>query len=329
MSSVKGTTNTLASQALASDAGEGKASRPLQGWALISRALIYDKLSLVAVLFLTILAFSAIFSPLVAPYDPNLQSLLLRNQPPMTAAEVPGEPPHILGTDALGRDLLSRLIYGSRISLAVGAVSVIISGVAGTVVGLIAGFRRGVIDDLVMRAVDIQMGFPSLLLALLILYALGASIWNVIFVLAITRWTIYARMARGIVLAERENAYVEAAQSMGCSERRILFLHILPNMLAPLLVLGTLETATLILSEASLSFLGLGIQPPDTSWGLMLAEGRQYMRAAWWLVMFPGLAILFTALSLNLCATWLRGVTDPVQRWRYLRRADSAQEPGR
>jgi len=327
MSTAKGTTDTLTPQALATNAAGGGVARRRQGLAVVGRALLYDKLSFVAVLFLALLGFAAIFSPLVAPYDPNAQSLLLRNQPPMTAAAVPGGLPYILGTDALGRDQLSRLIYGARISLAVGAVSVIISGAAGTVVGLIAGYRRGVVDDIVMRAVDIQMGFPSLLLALLILYALGASIWNVIFVLAVTRWTIYARMARGIVLAERENVYVEAAQAMGCSEKRILFLHILPNMLAPLLVLGTLETATLILSEASLSFLGLGIQPPDTSWGLMLAEGRQYMVVAWWLVLFPGLAILFTALSLNLCATWLRGVTDPVQRWRYLRRTDQSQEP--
>lgn len=289
-----------------------------RGLRTAARTLVQDKLILAAVVFLLLLTLSAVFAPFVAPFDPNVQSLVLRNKPPMTEAADGSSIPHLLGTDALGRDQLSRLIYGARISLAVGALSVVISGILGTVLGLVSGYHRGFLDDLIMRAVDIQMGFPSLLLALVVLYALGASIWNVILVLAITRWTIYARMARGVVLSLRENVYVEAARAMGCGNRRILFVHILPNMVAPLLVLGTLETATLILSEASLSFLGLGIQPPDTSWGLMLAEGRQYMQVAWWLITFPGLVILLTALSLNLVATWLRGVTDPLQRWRLL-----------
>lgn len=282
------------------------------------RALYYDKLALAATLFLIMIVLSAIFAPLITPFSPTDQSLFLRNSAPFTAAEDGGSIPHLLGTDALGRDLLSRLIYGARVSLAVAALGVIVSGTFGVVLGLVSGYYGGRVDDVIMRAVDVQMGFPSLLLALIVLYALGPSIVNVIFVLAITAWTIYARVARGITLSQRENVFVDAALSIGCSDRRILFVHLLPNMLSPLLVLGTLQTASLILSEASLSFLGLGIQPPDSSWGLMLAEGRQYVRSAWWLVTFPGLAIFFTALSLNLLASWFRDVTDPVQRWRFL-----------
>lgn len=285
---------------------------------LLIGALRRDRLAMTAVVFLIVLGLAAVFADLVSPFDPSVQSLILRNQPPMTAAENGGAIPHLLGTDALGRDQLSRLIYGARVSLAVGALGVVLSGTVGIVLGLVAGYYRGAVDDLIMRIVDIQMGFPSLLLALIVLYALGASVWNVIVVLAVTRWTVYARMVRGMVLSQREHVYVEAARAIGCADARILVVHLLPNMLGPVLVLGTLETASLILSEASLSFLGLGIQPPASSWGLMLAEGRQYLRTAWWLVTFPGLAILFTALALNVVATWARGVTDPVQRRRYV-----------
>jgi peptide/nickel transport system permease protein len=151
-----------------------------------------------------------------------------------------------------------------------------------------------------------------------VLYVVGAGVWNVVFVLAVTRWMVYARVTRSLVLFQREEVFVEAARALGCSNERILFRHILPNLLSPILVLATLEVATMILTEASLSFLGLGIQPPESSWGLMLAEGRAYVTSAWWLVMFPGLAILLTALSLNLLSTWVRAVTDPVTRWRFL-----------
>lgn len=288
------------------------------GFSIYIRALCYDKLALAAAVFLITIVLLAIFAPLVAPFSPTDQSLFLRNSAPFTADEDGGPIPHLLGTDALGRDLLSRLIYGARVSLAVAALGVIVSGTFGIALGLISGYYGGRVDDVIMRAVDIQMGFPSLLLALIVLYALGPSIVNVIFVLAITAWTVYARVARGITLSQRENVFVEAALSIGCRDRRILIVHLLPNMLSPLLVLGTLQTASLILSEASLSFLGLGIQPPESSWGLMLAEGRQYVTSAWWLVTFPGLAIFFTALSLNLLASWFRNITDPVQRWRFL-----------
>jgi peptide/nickel transport system permease protein len=293
---------------------------PRLPWRLLrmyARALVADKAVLAACIFLIVLTFAAIFAGVIAPYDPAAQSLKLRNDPPLTIVE--GETlPHLLGTDVLGRDQLSRLIYGARISLAVGLASALISGIGGVLLGLIAGYYRGSVDDLIMRLVDLQMAFPSLMVALLVLYAIGAGTWKVILVLAVTRWMVYARVTRAMVLSSRETAYVEAAHSTGCSNGRILFRHILPNLVSPLLVLATLEVATMMLAEASLSFLGLGIQPPETSWGLMLAESRSYITTAWWLVAFPGLAIFLTALSLNMLATWARTVTDPVLRWRVL-----------
>jgi len=191
----------------------------------------------------------------------------------------------------------------------VGVASVLVSGALGVTLGLIAGYYRGWIDTLVMRLVDIQMSVPSLLIALLVLYILGPSFLNVVFVLAITRWMVYARVARGLVLSLRESLFVEAARSLGASDLRIIWKHLLPNVSAPLLVLGTLEFAVMLLTEASLSFLGLGIQAPDSSWGLMLAEGRTYLTSAWWLVTMPGFAILLTTLSVNIIATWMRQIT--------------------
>jgi peptide/nickel transport system permease protein len=295
-------------------------SAPVSRLRLYGRALVQDKLALFACCFLVVLAISAIFAPWVAPFDPNEQSLFMRNLPPMTMPEDGGAIPHILGTDPLGRDELSRVIFGGRVSLAVGLVSVLVSGTVGTILGLLAGFYRGHVDDAIMRFVDIQMGFPSLLLALFVLYVIGGGVANVIFVLAITRWMVYARVTRGLVLSYRENVFVEAARATGCTDQRIILRHLLPNLLSPIVVLATLEVAYMILTEAALSFLGLGIQPPLSSWGLMLSQGRQYVTTAWWLVTFPGLAILLTALSLNLLATWARTISDPAQRWRYLRR---------
>jgi peptide/nickel transport system permease protein len=294
---------------------EAKQGRQRQGARVYVRALAADPVALSAAVFLTVIVTSALLADFVAPYAPDVGGLMLRNRPPMTI-DPAGGVPHILGTDALGRDVLSRLIYGARVSLSVGLLSVLISGTVGVLLGLVAGYFGGLIDDLIMRTVDLQMGFPSLLTALIVLYVLGASIWNVILVLAITRWMIYARITRGLTLTARANVYVEAAQASGCDNARILFIHILPNLISPIIVLGTLEVAAIILAEASLSFLGLGIQPPDSSWGLMLAEGRNYITVAWWLVTFPGLAILLTTLALNLLAAWVRVAADPVTRWR-------------
>ena len=281
------------------------------------RALVQDKLTLLAAIFLLILIVATVFAGIVAPHDPERGGLMMRNKSPMTEA-ADGGFPHVLGTDALGRDQLSRLLHGGRVSLAAGFASVILSGTVGILLGLAAGFYRGVVDDVIMRFVDLQMGFPSLLTALLVLYVLGAGVWKVVLVLAVTRWMVYARVTRSLVLSYREYVFVEAARATGATDKRILFLHILPNLLSPILVLATLEVGTMILTEASLSFLGLGIRPPDSSWGLMLAQGRGYVTSAWWLVTFPGVLILLTCLSLNLLATWVRAVTDPVTRWRFL-----------
>lgn len=250
---------------------------------------------------------SALFLDFLAPFDPYLIEMSLRNLPPGTPAESGGV--YILGTDPLGRDILSRIMLGSQVSMSVGIASVVISGTLGTFLGLLAGYYRGWIDTMIMRLVDIQMSVPSLLIALLVLYILGPSFLNVVLVLAITRWMVYARVARGLVLSLRETLFVEAARSLGASDARIIMKHLMPNISAPLLVLATLELAVMLLTEASLSFLGLGIQPPDSSWGLMLAEGRTYLTTAWWLVAIPGFAILLTTLSVNIIATWLRQKT--------------------
>lgn len=240
---------------------------------------------------------SAILGPILTPHDPYAIDIRLRNSPPGSVA--PGQLPLLLGGDALGRDILSRLIVGARVSVTVGVLSVLISGLVGTGLGLVAGFYRGRVESVIMRFVDIQMSLPSLLVALFVLFVLGPSFLNVVFVLAVTRWMIYARIARGMSLSLRERAFVEAAKSLGATDRRLMLRHILPSMLGPMAALATLELPTVLLAEAALDFLGLGIQPPETSWGLMLAEGRTYLTSAWWLVTFPGLTLLLTALALN------------------------------
>jgi peptide/nickel transport system permease protein len=191
---------------------------------------------------------------------------------------------------------------------------VLFAGLAGTAIGVLSGYHRGLLDDVVMRLVDLQMSFPILLIALVVLYVLGPGLWNLVFVLAITRWTIYARVSRGMVLADREQLFVEAARASGAGDRRIILRHLLPNLAPTLLVLATLEAASLMLAEATLSFLGLGLPLAEPSWGQMLATGRPYITNAWWLITFPGLAILFTVLSLNLIGVWARRVMDPVGR---------------
>jgi peptide/nickel transport system permease protein len=289
-------------------------------WGDLLRALVDDKVVLAAACFILLVIFSATFAGLVSPHDPYAQSIRTRMKPPMTQAVQEGAPPYILGTDQLGRDVLARLIYGARISLAVGIATAVFSGTVGVTLGLIAGFYRGRIDDIIMRLVDLQMSVPGLLLALFVLYALGPGFQNLILVMIITRWMVYARITRGMMLSLRERPFVEAARALGCSDRRLIISHMLPNLFSPIIVLATLEIATMMLALAALDFLGMGIQPPDSSWGLMLAQGRESITTAWWLVTFPGLAIMLTALSFNVLATWVRLVTDPVNSWRWVRR---------
>jgi peptide/nickel transport system permease protein len=282
------------------------------------RALLRDPPALIAMAVLAILLLCALFADVVAPYDPVKQQLVMRNRPPLTPSMTEGGFIHLFGTDELGRDLLSRLIHGGRVSIAVGLVGASVAALIGVTLGLLAGYYRGRVDDVVMRTVDAMAALPTLLIALFFLFIIGGGFWNLVIVLAVVRWRIFARLTRGMALSLREQAFIQATRAIGAGDRRIIFRHLLPNMLSPILVLFTLEVAVLILAEAALSFLGFGIQPPESSWGLMIARGREYLRSAWWLVTIPGLAIFCTTLSLNLVAGWVRAVTDPVQRWRWL-----------
>ncbi|WP_404437130.1 ABC transporter permease [Microbacterium aerolatum] len=274
----------------------------------VGRFMWREKMVTLSIIVLLAVVISAVFVHWIAPFDPYAQDIAMRNKPPGSVG--PDGSFHLLGTDPLGRDELSRLMLGSQISMTVGVASVIVSGVLGTTIGILAGYYRGWFDDIMMRLVDLQMSVPSLLIALLVLYVLGPSFINIVLVLAITRWMVYARVARGLTLSLRDELFIEASRSLGASNIRILLKHLLPNLFAPILVLATLELAVMLLTEASLSFLGLGIQPPESSWGLMLAEGREYLTIAPWLVAVPGLAILLTTLSVNIIATWFRGRTN-------------------
>jgi peptide/nickel transport system permease protein len=296
----------------------GPVASPLERFPLLRQInstfgrLVQDKVALTAALFLVLLLTAAIFAPFVAPHDPSEQDLAHRLWPPAWTAK--GTADHLLGTDQLGRDILSRMIYGSRISLLVGASVVLVAGAVGTVVGLISGFYGGRVDNVLMRLVDLQTAFPGLLVALAIITMIGPSVRNIIIVLSINGWMVYARMIRGTALGLRNSLFVDAARSIGARNGRIIFLHMLPNLASPLITLATLELARIILAEAVLSFLGMGIQPPASSWGLMINEGHAYITMAWWLVTFPGIAIALTVLSVNLVATWLRAISDPMQR---------------
>jgi peptide/nickel transport system permease protein len=276
------------------------------------RELFGDKAGLFGLIVVLGLLFVAVFAPLIAPHDPTEQSLLTRLSPPFWAEG--GSVSHLLGTDNLGRDILSRIIFGTRITILVGASVVIISGAIGTVAGLVAGYKGARTDAWIMRVVDTQVAFPGLLLAIIILAVIGPSTKTLIVVLALNGWMVYARMTRGVVLSVKETPYVEAAEMVGCKSKRVIFRHILPNLASPLLTLAVLEFARIILAEAALSFLGLGVQPPDASWGLMVAEGQNYIFSAWWLITFPGLALALTVLGVNLMASWLRIVADPQER---------------
>jgi peptide/nickel transport system permease protein len=216
----------------------------------------------------------------------------------------------------LGRSMLARLILASRNTIAIAAAAVGLSLVAGGALGLLAGFARGWIGDVVLRLTDIVMSFPSLLMAVVILYMFEPGVWTVVVVLAITRLPVYIRTTRAEVLELRERMFVSAARVMGASPLRIALRHVLPMVVPTLMTIATVEFAYVMLAESGLSFLGIGIQPPEVTWGLMVAQGRNYLGSAWWLAFFPGLAIMLTTLAVNLLASWLRIVMDPLQRWR-------------
>jgi peptide/nickel transport system permease protein len=251
----------------------------------------------------------AAFAPALAPSDPVRNRLLDRLTPPMWSEG--GSARHPLGTDTLGRDVLSRLLHGARISLIVGLAAVLVAGVVGVGLGLVAGYRGGWADDLLMRLGDIQLAFPVLLLGVVVIAVLGASLLNMILVLGASGWVTYARIARGETLSLKERDFVAAARALGAPARHVVARHLLPNVPPPLLVVTTFSVARTIIAEASLSFLGLGLPPPTPSWGAMLDEGRNYITTGWWLALFPGLAILVLVLAINLCGDWLRDVLDP------------------
>jgi len=251
----------------------------------------------------------AIFAPILAPYGVNDIDVVQRLSPPCWMEN--GSMEHLLGTDQLGRDVLTRLIYGSRISLIVGIVAGIVGLVIGVVLGLLAGYFGGWIDAVISRIIDVMLAFPFIFLALLLVAALGSSLTNVILVLGITGWVPYARTIRAQVLSVKEKEFIKSANALGCSDWRIIFKQILPSVIDSAIILGTMDVGTIILSEASLTYLGLGIPPNIATWGNMIANGNDYIFDAGWLTMVPGIALLLGCISINFVGDWLRDVRDP------------------
>lgn len=278
------------------------------------RSLLAAKWPVLALGILAAVAVVAAFGPWLAPLDPARQSITSRLAAPLT--DVQGVT-HWLGSDVLGRDVLSRLLYGARISLLVGLAAIAVGGVIGVVAGLLAGYFGGWVDDVMMRLADMQLAFPFILLAIMFLVVLGPGVGNLILVLGIGQWVTYARIVRAETLSLREKEFVEAARALGDGTASILFRTILPNIVAPLTVIASFNVASVILTEAALSFLGLGVPPSVPTWGSMLAESRDTLLAnKWWLAVFPGLAIMLTVLSFNILGDWLRDVLDPRLRDR-------------
>ena len=268
--------------------------------------------ALVFILFILI----AILAPVLAPHDPALQDLSRRLAPPIGLGMEKSSPEFPLGNDNLGRDILSRLLVGSRVSLVAGVCTILLASLVGSLLGAAAGFYRGFLDNAVMRIVDIWMAFPSLLLAIAVGAALGPGLLNLVLALALTNWVVYCRVVRAEVLSIRERDYVTSAQALGASDLRIILLHILPNVLAPILVISTYQIGSVIIAEASLSFLGIGVQSTVPTWGGMLSDGREFMRESWWLATFPGIAISTVVLSVNWLGDGLRDALDPRLRGR-------------
>ena len=273
-------------------------------------SLVTSRWALVGMLILFIVTFVAIFGPQLAPFDPNRQNIMMRLLEPGEAGA--GDLTYWLGSDQLGRDVFSRLLYGARVSLLVGVAAIAVGGTIGIIAGLVSGYYGGWIDDVIMRLGDIQLAFPFILLAIMFLVVLGPGLVNIILVLGIGQWITYARIVRAQTLSLREKEYVEAARAMGDSTFSILFRTILPNIIAPLTVIASFNVAGVILSEAALSFLGLGVPPDVPTWGSMLSESRDHLLSnKWWMSLFPGLAIIFTVLAFNIIGDWLRDFLDP------------------
>ena len=288
------------------------APRPLseREWLAVTRRLVRRRTALFGLLVVLVAAVAAIFAPLVAPFDPYLQEIGQRLQPPGWQ-DAQGRV-HWLGTDHLGRDILSRIVHGARIALLVGLAAVAISGVLGMAVGLVSGYFGGRIDDAFMRLADVQLAFPFILLAIAVIGVLGPSLRNIIVVIGVSSWVVYARVVRGEVLSIREREYIHAAAALGGGAGRIIVRHVLPNAFTPWLVVATLDMARVIVIESALSFLGLGVQPPTPSWGTMLNGGRAHLLDAPHLTIFPGIAIAVLVLGFNFLGDGLRDYLDPV-----------------
>jgi ABC-type dipeptide/oligopeptide/nickel transport system permease subunit len=271
-------------------------------------ALRHHPTGMAGAIILLVLVLLAISSPITAPYDPIETDFSVRLQSPSRA--------HPFGTDDLGRDVLSRLMAGGRISLRAGVVAVAIASVWGTVIGVVSGFYGGLVDSTIMRLIDVAMAMPGILLSMVFIFTLGPSLTNVMIAVGLASIPSYARLARGSVLSARENAYVDAARVLGAPDRMIMFRHILPNIVAPILVVATLGLGSAILSIAGLSFLGLGAQPPTPEWGVIISDGRARLATAWWISTFGGLVIMLSVLAINLLGDALRDVMDPRLRTR-------------
>jgi peptide/nickel transport system permease protein len=264
-------------------------------------------------LILAGIAFVAVFANVLAPYDPEIGSLAARFRPP--AWQVGGSTEYLLGTDHLGRDVLSRLIFGARVSMVVGFTAVIFAGVVGTVLGIVSGFLGGWVDQVIMRITDTWLALPALTFAIFLAAIVGPSEMNIVIILGLVYWTRYARVIRGEVLSLKEREFVKLAIVAGCSKRTIMARHILPNVINSAIVLGTLMLGVVIVTEAALSFLGVGVPPPKPAWGLMLADGKKGMMVGyWWLTVLPGVCIMLMVLSANLLGDWLRVKLDPQLR---------------
>jgi peptide/nickel transport system permease protein len=299
---------------MTSTVAESKLAIPPQkkkgNWSKPIRRFVRNPWAMTGMFLLLITVFCAVFAPLIAPTGPDQADLRARLAPPSWLDES-GKSTHLLGTDQVGRDLLSRIIYGARISLLVGVSSVLISMVIGVVLGLIAGFYGKWVDDILMRLADVQLAFPFILFAIIVMTVFGAGLWKLIIVLGISNWVGFARLVRGQVMSVKEMEYVQAARAIGATNFRIIRKHVLPNVMSSIIVLATLNVAVNILLEASLTFIGLGVDPSIPAWGGMLADGRNYMETAWWVATFPGVAIMLTVLGFNLLGDWLRDELDP------------------
>jgi ABC-type dipeptide/oligopeptide/nickel transport system permease subunit len=292
-------------------AGNGRTSAG-ENESLVARNLklfLSSRLSAASALVVLLFVLTAIFAPFIVPHDPNVTDLFLRLQPPGWLDG--GDWSYPLGCDALGRDILSRIIYGSRVSIFIGIAVITLATTVGVVAGLAAGYLRGKVDIVISRIVDILLGFPYLIFAIGLMAMMGPGLQNIILALAYKEWVIPCRVVRGETLVAREIEYVEAARALGASRSHIMLREILPNILSPVIVVSTIRMANIIILEASLSFLGLGVQPPTASWGSMVADGRSFMLEAWWVSTFPGLAILLLVLAINVASQGLRDAFDP------------------